>query len=487
MFADWNVYYKPLHLNNITGIGTAGGDIADASTTPFVVLAEANGDSYTPKTTNYMDVYSGGSPFTFTQELVQRGAEVQEDSIRIAIIGNTPQDCVDKLQLLRNALTNQHLFGPQILSIKRAGQTKYSEWLIHGAVVQEETTYLGRDIQDNGYPVLYVTITITRSPYGSDEFPLYVSEQSYTQNGVYAYATYDVLNYRELNGSFVNFYLNINYSNMLGRPPSTFGPIVLGTLIEDTKDIQFPVLAGTLAGGQQSVTVGSFNYAIKDTSNGNYPIQVIIIADVQSNEIEMRLLVNGYTTPYVRAVGTQLNSTNGTQRLFVLPPISVNTIFAGAKDYSIYYNVKIDVQLKNINRSSSRTYSLRRVTMCRTDNLVQIFPTTDWSARSISLANVNIYSMYDQIKYPSQSLPSIKAHLTTYNQYIGPLEAPYFLNNTFQESLDVRGVNIRMKQPYGPLQYIIYLMEYNGTAPIGNIAMSSVVIKYAPAYLSIKE
>ena len=72
MFADWNIYYKPLHLNNTTGIGIAGGNIADASTTPFVVLAEAAGDSYTPKTTNYMDVYSGGSPFTFTQELVQR-------------------------------------------------------------------------------------------------------------------------------------------------------------------------------------------------------------------------------------------------------------------------------------------------------------------------------------------------------------------------------------------------------------------------------
>ena len=488
MFADWNIYYKPLHLNNTTGIGIAGGNIADASTTPFVVLAEAAGDSYTPKTTNYMDVYSGGAPFTFTQELVQRGAEVQEDSIRIAIIGNTPQDCVDNLQLLRNALTSQHLFGPQILSIKRLGQTEYSEWLIHGAVVQEETTYLGRDIQDNGYPVLYVTITITRSPYASDDFPLYVSTQSYSQNGVFASDTnFDVLTNRELYGSFVNFYLNVNYANMLERPPTTFGPIVLGTVIEDTKSINSNVVSGTLLGGQQSITVASYNYPIKDTSNGSYPIQVFIIADVQSNEIEMRLLVNGYTTPYVRAVGTQLNSTNGTQRLFVLPPISVNTIFAGAKDYSVYYNIRIDVQLKNINRSSNRTYSLKRVTMCRTDNLVQIFPTTNWSGKSISLANVNIYSLYDQIKYPSQSLPSIKAHLTKYNQYIGPLEAPYYLNNTFEEALDIRGVNIRMKHQYGSLQYIIYLMEYNGTAPIGNISMSSVVIKYAPAYLSIKE
>jgi hypothetical protein len=488
MFADWNIYYKPLHLNNTTGTGSAGGDISSAIDTPFVMLSEADGNSYAPKATNYMDVYSGGSPFTFTQELVQRGAEVQEDTMRIAIIGTTNENCVEQLQLLRNALTNQHLFGPQILSIKRAGQTEYTEWLIHGAIIQEENTYLGRDIKNAGYPTLFVTITLTRSPYASDDFSLYTSELTYTQNGVFASDTnYDVLTNKELYGAYVNFYLNIDYTNMLERPPLTFGPTVLATVIEDSKIIDTTSVSGTLTGGQQAVTVASYTYPIKDTTNSSYPIQMFVIADVQSNEVEMRLLVNGYTTPYVRAVGTQLNSTNGTRRLFVLPSISVNTIFAGAKDYSVYYKVKLDVQLKNINRSSSRTYTLQRVTMCRTDNLVQVFPTTDWSAKSISLANVNIYSFYDQLKYPSQSLPSIKAHLTRYSFYVGPLETNYFLNNYFEETLDIRGVNMRMKNQYGSLQYIIYIMEYNGTTPIGNTSMKNIVIKYAPAYLSIKE
>jgi hypothetical protein len=488
MFADWNIYYKPLHLNNTTGTGSAGGDISSAIDTPFVVLSEADGNSYTPKTTNYMDVYSGGSPFTFTQELVQRGAEVQEDTIRIAIIGNTNEECVQQLQLLRTALTNQHLFGPQILSIKRASQETYTEWLIHGAVIQEENTYLGRDINNAGYPMLFVTITLTRSPYGSDDFSFYSSLVSYTTNGSFGEDTeFNVLDNPELYGAYANFYITINYNNDLMSPPNTFGPVVLATVIEDTKIIDNTVVSGTLTAAQLA-TVDTVNYAIQNTTNGAYPIQMFVIADVQDNDIEMRLLMNGYATPFVRAVGTQLNSTNGVQRLFVLPSININSIFSGAKDYSIFYNVNIAIQMRNINVSSSRTYSIKRVTMCRTDNICQIFPTTNWSAKSISLANINVYSFYDQIEYPAQSLPSIKAHLTQYNSYLDPLGSlRYYLNNYISEVLDIRGVNFRLKNQYGNVQFILYALEYNGTVPIGLTGISSVRINYSPAYLSIKQ
>lgn len=487
MFADWNIYYRPIHLNNVNGTGIAGGSTYEPTDTPFVVLSESNGETYTPKTTNYMDVYSGGSPFTFTQELVQRGAEVQEDVIRIGIIGTTPEDCVDKLHLLRSALTNQHLFGPQILSIKRANQSTYTEWLIHGALIQEESTYLGRDIRDNAYPMLFVSVTITRSPYGSDSFAPYTSEIEYTVNGnVVSDSNLDVLDYQNLNGSYVNFYLNVDYANMLGRPPSTFGPIVLSTVIPDSLYLDTTSRSGSISAGS-NVVVGPYPYQILETSNASYPIQSFIVANIDSNNIEMRLLVNGYATPYVRAVGTQLNSTNGTQRLFVLPPINIKDIYHGAKDYSVAYSANIYVQLRNLNRGGTTSYTLLRQYFVRTDNTVQVFPTTNWSSRSISLASINIYSFYDQLQYPSQPLPAIKAHLTTYSSYVGPLETTYYFNNAYQETLEVRGSEITMKQAYGNMRFMIWLMEYNGTAPIGSIGMSNVVVRYAPQYLSIKD
>lgn len=487
MFADWNIYYKPLHLNNTTGVGIAGGDIAGASTTPFVVLAEADGNSYTPKTTNYMDVYSGGSPFTFTQELVQRGAEVQEDSIRIAIIGTTPQDCADKLQQLRTALTNQHLFGPQILSIKKLGQSQYTEWLIHGAVVQEETTYLGRDIQDNGYPSLFVTITITRSPYGSDSFPLYTYTQNYPINAQFqSIPNTNVLDNPHLYGSFVNFYINL-YNPAQIYAPATLGSTVIATTIEDTKIVDTTAVSGSLAYNTQ-VVAKTVSYPITDTSNGNYPIQVFVIATVQSNDIEMRLNVGGYSTPYTRSIGTQLKPTtvSSTRRLFVLPAININNLFSGARDYGVFYNVDLSIELRHaVNIVANRTYTIHEVYVCRIDNIIQVFPTTVWNTKYYDRATMSVNSFYDQLNYPAQSLPFIKGQFTQYNN----ITTTYNNFSVFEETLEIRGTNMIVKKQYGDFSYIVFTTGYNGDSPDYNTqsALENVVVRFAPSYLSIKE
>lgn len=483
MFSDWNIYYKPIHLNNTTGIGVAGGNIYESIQTPFVVLSESNGETYTPKTTNYMDVYSGGSPFTFTQELVQRGAEIQEDVIRVGIVGQTTEDCVSKLQVLRNALTNQHLFGPQILSIKRANQNSYTEWLIHGATIQEEPTYLGRDIQNNGFPIIFVSIVITRSPYGSDSFAPYTSQIPYVFVGdIASDDNYDVLDYPNLNGSYVNFYIDVDYTSL----SSTFGPIVLSTVVNDTKLIDTTERTGTISAGATS-TIGPYVYKVLETSNANYPIQCFVVADVDSNNIEMRILINGYATPYVRAVATQINSSNGNHRLFVLPPINIKDIFHGAKDYSVSYEVNMYLQLRNLNRGGSTSYTLYNQSFVRTDNTVQIFQTTNWFGRLINFATINIYSFYDQLEYPSQPLPAIKAHLTTYTSYIGIFGQRFYFNKSYEETLEVRGSQITMKQQYGNMQFMLWIMNYNGTVPLDSFGVHNVTVRYAPQYLSIKD
>lgn len=488
MFTDWTFYQKPLHLNNISGTGMAGGDFSSGTTTPFVVLSESDGDTYTPKTTNYMDVYSGGSPFTFTQELVQRGAEVQEDTIRIAIIGTTPEDCVDKLQILRTSLTNQHLFGPQVLSIKREGQSSYTEWLIHSAIIQEENTYLGRDIKNNGYPVVFVSIVITRSPYGSDseQYISYLTKNG-SNNFALAYDLNYVLQYTtKFYGSYLNFTLDVNYQNMLGRPPSTFGPIALFSLVDDWITDVTPNFTGTLSAGA-TISYSNFIHPIYDTSNSDYPLQICVVTSATNNDVEMRISYGGYYTPYIRSVGTQINATNGTQRLFVLPPLNVKEIFSGASDYNIHYSLNIGIHLRNINRGGSTSFTIHKVLMYRTDNVLQIFPTTDWSSRTIGLANIKLYSFYDQISYPSQPLPKIKAHLTTYTSYVGPLDGIYYTQQVFSESLEVRGSSMIVKRPSGRLSISAILMEYNGTCPLGSTGLTNILVKYAPQYLAIKD
>lgn len=492
MFTDWNIYYQPLHLNNVTGESIPNGDYGNPDTTPFIMLAEANGGTYIPKSTNYMDVYSGGSPFTFTQELVQRGAEVQVDTFRIAIVGTTFAQCKERMQLIRTALNNQHMFGPQILSIRLSHQTTYTEWFVHGAIIQEEETMLGRDIIDQSNPVLYASVNITRSPYGADRNAQYEHIVYVQENGkLITSSTYNVLNYNELYGAYVNLYFNIDFLGNLSVPsPSTFGPIMFASVINDTFVENDTSQSGTLtAGGSASLT--AIDYQIQEVTN-NYPLQTFVVADVEDNLVEMRLDINGYKTAYVRAIGSHIDSTNGTERLFVLPTIDISTLFDGAKEYAVYYTLPITIELRNLNRGGTTTYDVKHVRICRVDNMVQTYPTSEWTLLNTpDFMKVNVYSFYDTVEYPAQPMPVMKAHATSYQKYYTPGEDAFqFVNNEqYEETLELRGTFVRMKQLYGGIRCVVYQLGYDCSAnlTVTPLSLQSITIKYAPAHLSIKE
>lgn len=454
MSALWGSYYVPLHLNNTSGVLNPGGDYANPSTTPILVLTDAQGSGYTPMTTQFIDVYSGGSPFTLTQELVQRGAEVQEEEIQIAVCGNTISEVLAIVGVIRRALSNQEYTGPKILSVKKSGQSDYTEWLVQSAIIQENPTFLGRDLQRN-VPTIYLNIKLTRSPYGANSsFSGYANIGSYYRNTLssfYGNGLFDIVNVSNnefLIGSMMNVDILYNYDGCYANPLIRFGPSVLSIVTDDTYYSSNISVSGTLGAGAGSI-IAAFSYSVLDMQS-DAPLIVALVGFADTNEIEMRARIQGYSTPFVRSVGTQINTNNGLSRLFMMPPIQIQDIFSGYSNYNTAFAISITIEIRNINRGASRSFNFSNAFMYRSHNVLQMFPTTVWSSRTDkTYIQYRIASFYDQTDMPAMPLPTAKTMVGTSNN-------PIAETLTFEESVELRGTRLQVHQTTGVMKGLIF-------------------------------
>jgi hypothetical protein len=459
MYGSWSKYYAPLHINNTNGnpyIGNSSTldvtNLFNSTTTHISVLADGNGNTYMPKATNFIDVYSGGSPFTLTQELVQRGAEVQDDDLRIVIGGKTREVVYDVLRYLRLALTSQAYGMPAVIGIKRPSDADYTEWFVMSANIQEDPTTFGRDVKSL-QPSLYLKMKLTRSPYGADPAVSYTSDVTLIFNQT-RFTVYDNI------GTLFNLgdLVNVDFNFQLPTSLSTIGPCIFNFITDDTFYQPSVTATGTLAAGA-TATIGTYNYNVQDLDSIGCPLSIIAVADVQSNEIEMRATIQGYSTPYVRSVGTQLSST-GTKRVFQLPPIDIAGIFAGMPNYDNSFQVPITISIRNVNRGSTRTYTFASVTMFRAMNIVQMFPTVPSALIGSSIQSVQyrVSSFYDNLNLPSQALPSIKGTIST-SVNSGGIE--FDLRYKYNQAMEVRGTSIRMQKNDSILYGYVVFMNSN--------------------------
>ena len=454
MPASWGIYYQPLHLNNTLGMWNPGGDYTDSTTTPIMVLTDAQGSGYTPMTTQFIDVYSGGSPFTLTQELVQRGAEVQEEEMQIAVCGNTMTEVLSIVGIIRQALSNQEYAGSKVLSVKKFGQSDYTEWFVQSAIIQENSTFLGRDLQRN-IPTVYLNIKLTRSPYGANSsfsgYSNYGSIYRNTPSSFYGDGLFDIVNMSNnqfLIGALMNVDIVYNFDGCFSDPSIRFGPSALSIVDNDATNFATISVSGTLAAGA-SATVYSFNYTVLNMES-DAPLILALVGDVNSNEIEISASIQGYRTPFVRSVGTHINASNGTARLFIMPSLQIQNIFSGYTDYNTAISISISITIRNINRVSSRSYSFSRLFAYRSHSVTQMFPTTSWASRiDKTYIQYRIASFYDQTNMPAQPLPIAKSMVST----SGSVLADLF---NFAESVELRGLSLQIKQVSGTLRGLIF-------------------------------
>lgn len=477
MYGSWGKYYAPIHLNNTNGNPVAGvtnwldvTQLFNSTTTYISVLSDNSGSTYIPKSTNFIDVYSGGSPFTMTQELVQRGAEVQDDELRIVIVGKTRNVCYEIVKYLRLALTSQDYGFPAVLQIKRPSDTTYTEWFVQSANIQEEPTHFGRDIK-LPVPSLFLKIKLTRSPYGADTSASYVlSPITIPQQSRF---TIDNQKGQLFNvGDLINADFNFNLGLASG-----YGPLLFNLISDDTYSQQVVSVSGTLAAGA-TATVGTYTYAVQDIDSIGAPLSIIVVADVQSNEVEMRATIQGYSTPYIRAVGTQLSPTISIGRVFQLPSIDIASIFAGMPNYDNSYELPITISVRNINRGATRTYTVSMITMFRAMNIVQMFPTT--LGFSDLSAQYRIVSFYDNLYLPAQPLPTIKGIISTSSNFSGS-NSQIELRYKYKQAMEVRGTLMRIQKNdsiiYG------YVVMLNGNCQIDNFSLPTLTAQFRFSHL----
>lgn len=465
MYGSWSKYYAPMHINNTNGNPYVGNsstldvtNLFTSTTTHISVLSDGNGNTFMPRATNFIDVYSGGSPFTLTQELVQRGAEVQDDEFRIAISGKTREVCYETLKYLRLALTSQSYGMPAVIGIKRPSDTTFTEWFVQSANIQEDNTTFGRDVK-SPLPTLYIKVKITRSPYGSDPTVSYVTQPMAIMNES-RFTVYDQkFTYFNL-GDLVNFDFMFN----LTQVTSTLGPCIFNFITDDTFFQQgtYPdtIVSGTLVAGG-TASLGTYNYNVTDLDSINCPLSIVVVADVQSNEVEIRANIQGFSTPYVRSIGTQISST-GTQRVFQLPPIDIAGIFAGMPNYDNSYQIPITLTARNINRGSTRTYGITSITMFRTMNVIQMYPTITGAITYSTTPSVQyrIASFYDNLNLPSQPLPSLKGIIASSVNNFGLLTNGELLDLRFKylQAMEARGTSIRTQKNDSVLYgYVVFM------------------------------
>jgi len=484
MYGSWSTYTVPLQLNNTTGAPYTTYALANLSSTtltPIVVLSDGNGNTYMPKATNFIDVYSGGSPFTMTQELVQRGVEVQDDEFRIAVSCATRSDCYTVMQYIRSALTSQSFGMPAVLRIKRPSDADYTEWFVQSANIQEDNTHLGRDIK-SPLPTLYMKIKITRSPYGSNSRVSYFQDKTNFSNQT-KFTLYNG------EGDFFNLgdLINTDLEFILPTASSSLGPVSLNIITDDTfyNTGGYPTVlsTGTLAAGA-TATINTYTYNIQDIDTLDTPLSVIVVADVQSNEVEMRASIQGYNTPYVRTIGTQLSS-SGTMRVFQLPPIDISGIYSGMPNYDNSFQVPITISIRNVNRGSTRTYTIYQVTMFRTMGVVQMFPTNVSSITYAATPSVQyrLVSFYDNLNLPAQPLPSLKGTISS------SVNANFAYDNRFQylQGMEVRGTPLRIKKNNSIIYGYIIFMGSSGqiitNAP--DLPTANMEYKFSHLYQSV--
>lgn len=465
MYGSWSKYTAPFHINNTNGTPYIGAsstltltNLFSSTTTHVSVLSDGNGNTFMPRATNFIDVYSGGAPFTMTQELVQRGVEVQEDELRIVVSGKTKEVCYEVIQYLRLALTSQSYGMPAVLQIKRPSDTDYTEWFVLSANIQEDPTMFGRDVKLNT-PSFYLKIKLTRSPYGSDPAVSYLTTNTLVSNQT-KFTVYD------LKGDYFNLgdMTNIDFNFRLPDSTSTLGPTIFNFITDDTFFQQgaYPavITSGTLSAGA-TASIGTYTYSVQDIDSIGCPLSIIVVADVQSNEVEMRANIQGFSTPYVRAIGTQISST-GTQRVFQLPPMDISGIFSGLPNYDNSFEIPITITVRNINRGSTRTYSITSVTMFRTMNILQMYPTVSgaFSPSTTPSVQYRVASFYDNLYLPVQPLPSIKGVISSSVNDFGLLTSGELLELRYKylQAMELRGTLVRTQKNNSVLYaYVVYM------------------------------
>lgn len=150
-----------LYLVNSGGVPTPGGAATAAATTPWAIRLE----EWTPQAAPPSPIWSGGPPFADGRALISQSYDAVTETIPLILVGSTHDTLVARLQQLRRLATAALFATPALLLCQPSGATSPVYFEILSANVQERRALNSLSVAE-GYPTVWVDLTIVRRPFG---------------------------------------------------------------------------------------------------------------------------------------------------------------------------------------------------------------------------------------------------------------------------------------------------------------------------------
>ena len=174
----WMFSLGDVHLVNMSGRPSAGGDPRSWLTTPFSVL-----QGWTPNVAKPNVLWLGGPPMTNGQRPLSQSYNNVDETIGVSVVGRDADEAAQALQLLKRLLGRATTTTPIVWRHRPEGASNdvYAE--VYAGSVQESIV-TGQLSPVEGWPEVEATITLNRSPFfGADALMQPIAAVAVTNDG----------------------------------------------------------------------------------------------------------------------------------------------------------------------------------------------------------------------------------------------------------------------------------------------------------------
>lgn len=343
------------YLVNSSGSPTAGGAATAAATTPYSI----NVAQWTQNAPRREMIYAGGAPFRIGSSPIYNGFNNVVETVEIGINGNSSDNAIGSIRLLRKILNVALYSAPAILYWKPNGATNPVYFEIYSADVQEVGDWQNPAA---GFTQVLCQVTWTRSAFGGllstaeqlidgSGIGVYNIGNSYTgsPDNVIAYSTgsgdliYD--------GSPLNITVQpVNYQS------SSFSRVFLSSIANRTASTASAATGSTSS--TTGVTLFSEAVSVKDiVENGGRKLRMTAWYSALSTNLETRITIQPnksgyspatpnliYTSPWISLTGTSGNCMVDYGGVDMHALIVMSSFAA--------FSASINIQFRSINGSS---------------------------------------------------------------------------------------------------------------------------------------
>lgn len=284
---SWVFSVGLVHLNNLAGRPSPGGDPRNPLTTPFSVSPGWPG----PTVAAPKPLWQGGAPLANGAQALAESYENVEESIPIEVSGLDADNVAQSLQLLKRQLSGASFSAPTIWRHRSVGGSNEVYAEIYSGWVQEETTTDDEITAVEGWADVAATLHIVRSPF---------------------FGAYEL--FRSLDGASVTSGDSVSLGDLLGDLQDEGEPLVI-ELAKPTSGTASGVVLATVA-SHAALTVADSLAGVTSTTTGSAfaatsAVDIGALRRLARAEVRVLAALSSLTNPTTAEVQAEIQTAGG--------------------------------------------------------------------------------------------------------------------------------------------------------------------------------